>query len=102
MSVPHKSQWKATASSGHPELAIDDRYASTWIAEPTNKAWLELDLGAVATLGGLEIYWGKQAPVVYELESSLDGKTWGRRCGTRHGEGGQDVFAFPAVAARFV
>ncbi len=23
-------------------------------------------------------------------------------CGTRHGEGGQDVFAFPPVAARFV
>jgi hypothetical protein len=102
MSVLHKSGWKATASSGDPRLAIDDRYASAWMSEPSKKAWLELDLTAVATLGGLEVYWGKQAPVVYAFESSLDGKVWDRLCGTRHGEGGQDVFAFPPAAARFV
>ena len=34
--------------------------------------------------------------------SSLDGKAWSEVCRTRHGEGGQDVFAFPPVEARFV
>ena len=34
--------------------------------------------------------------------SSLDGKRWTHLCRTRHGEGGQDVFAFPPVEARFV
>ena len=50
----------------------------------------------------LEVYWGKQAAGVYGFESSLDGKTWAHLCRTRHGEGGQDVFAFPPAAARFV
>ena len=102
MNVPHKNRWKVTASSGDPRLAIDDNYATTWILKPSNKPWLEIDLGEVTTLGGLEVYWGKQAAGVYGFESSLDGKTWAHLCRTRHGEGGQDVFAFPPVAARFV
>ena len=36
------------------------------------------------------------------FKSSLDGKRWTHLCRTRHGEGGQDVFAFPPVKARFV
>ena len=38
----------------------------------------------------------------YEFHGSLDGKTWERLCGTRHGEGGQEVFGFPPTQARFV
>jgi F5/8 type C domain len=102
MDVPKKDRWKVTASSGEPRLAIDDNYATTWILEPSKKPWLEIDLGEATTLGGLEVYWGKQAAGKYAFESSLDGKAWARLCGTRHGEGGQDVFAFPPAAARFV
>jgi len=102
MDVPRKNRWKVTASSGDPRLAIDDNYATTWILKPSKKPWLEIDLGEVTTLGGLEVYWGKQAAGVYGFESSLDGKTWAHLCRTRHGEGGQDVFAFPPAAARFV
>jgi hypothetical protein len=102
MKVPRKSRWKVTASSGHPRLAIDDHYASAWTSKPSKRTWLKVDLGAVATLGGLEVYWGKQAPTAYTFASSLDGKSWACLCRTRHGEGGQDVFAFPPVAARFV
>ena len=99
---PAKNRWKVTASSGDPRLAIDDNYATTWILKPSKKPWLEIDLGEVTTLGGLEVYWGKQAAGAYGFESSLDGKTWAHLCRTRHGEGGQDVFAFPPAAARFV
>ena len=99
---PAKNRWKVTASSGDPRLAIDDNYATTWILKPSKKPWLEVDLGEVTTLGGLEVYWGKQAAGAYGFESSLDGKTWAHLCRTRHGEGGQDVFAFPPAAARFV
>jgi hypothetical protein len=102
MAVPPKNQWKVTASSGDPWLAIDDNYATTWISKPAKKPWLEIDLGEVATLGGLEVYWGKQAGTTYGFESSLDGKAWTHLCSTRHGEGGQDVFAFPPAAAQFV
>ena len=67
-----------------------------------NPPWLEIDLGEPATLAGLEVYWGKHAPGAYAFKSSLDDKSWSHLCRTHHGEGGQDVFAFPPVAARFV
>ena len=102
MTVPQKAMWKAAASSGDPRLAIDDRYATVWIPDPAEKPWLEIDLGAVATLGGLEIYWGRRAAAQYEFLGSLDGRTWEHLCGSRHGEGGQEVFGFPPTAARFV
>lgn len=102
MTVPQKKLWKAAASGGDPRLAIDDRYATVWTSEPSEKPWLEIDLGAVATLGGLEIYWGRRAAAQYEFHRSLDGKTWERLCGSRHGEGGQELFGFPPTAARFV
>ncbi|MBM3552436.1 MAG: discoidin domain-containing protein, partial [Alphaproteobacteria bacterium] len=100
--VPHKGRWKITADSGDPGLAIDDHYATTWRSDPSTEPWLEIDLGMVAKLGGLEVYWGKQTPISYGFESSLDRETWTHLCRTRHGEGGQEVFAFPPVVARFV
>jgi len=102
MSVPSKSGWRVTASSGDPRLAIDAFYATAWIAEPSARPWLEIDLGAAAALGGIEVYWGKEAAAIFWFEYSLGGASWARLCGTRHGEGGQDVFAFPPVDARFV
>ena len=38
MDVPHKNQWKVTASSGDPRLAIDDNYATTWHVEAIKEA----------------------------------------------------------------
>ena len=102
MKVPPKRQWRVAASSGDPERAVDDSYATAWTAEAADRPWFEIDLGAVATLGGLEVYWGERAPVKYRFASSLDGEAWSEFCRTRHGEGGQDVFAFPPVEARFV
>jgi hypothetical protein len=100
--VPDKKLWKASGSGGDPSLAIDNLYATTWISEPSTQAWLTIDLGQPATLAGLEVYWDKRAPVIYSFESSLDGESWSQLCGTAHGEGGQDVFAFPPASVRFV
>jgi hypothetical protein len=102
MNVPPKSQWKVTASGGDGRRAVDDRYATAWISASSEKPWFEIDLGAAATLGGLEIYWGKRAASKYGFTASLDGNAWTHLCGTRHGEGGQEVFAFPPTRARFV
>ena len=102
MPIPPKDLWKATASSGDARRAIDDRYSTAWVLEPSKKAWLEIDLGEAATFSGLEVYWGGGAATRYRFQSSLDGETWTRLCSTHHGEGGQDVFAFPPVEVRFV
>ena len=102
MIIPPKSQWSVTASSGNPRLAIDDIYATQWVSEPSRNPWLQIDLGEVATLGGLEVYWGTHVAWIYGFESSLDGVSWTSICATRHSEGGQNVFAFPPTEARFV
>lgn len=102
MSVPPKSQWMITASSGEPRFAIDGSYATVWASAPAGQAWLEIDLGEPVTLGGIEVYWGRQAAELYRFEASLDGTDWAALCQTRHGEGGQNVFAFPPVTARRV
>jgi hypothetical protein len=102
MSLPPKSQWRVTASNGDPRHAVDDLYATAWTALSSAKPWLEIDLAEVATIGGLEVYWGKQPLEKYAFESSLDGQAWTPLCRTRHGEGGQNVFAFPPTQARLV
>ena len=102
MKVPPKRQWRVTASGGEPERAVDDSYATAWTVEAADLPWFEIDLGVVATLGGLEVYWGERASANYRFASSLDREAWSEFCRTRHGEGGQDVFAFPPVEARFV
>jgi len=102
MNVPYKCEWTVTAGSGDPRAAIDGSYSTRWGCEPSKNPWLEIDLGRIAILGGLEVYWGRHAPKAYFFASSLDGEAWTPFCATRHGEGGQDVFAFPATEARFV
>ena len=42
MNVPQKKIWKTTASSGEARLAVDDSYATTWVCEPSCKAWLSI------------------------------------------------------------
>ena len=102
MSVPPKRQWRAAASSGDPQLAVDESYATAWAANAGESSWCEIDLGAETSLGGLEVYWGESAPTLYRFSASLDRVTWNDVCRSRHGEGGQDVFAFAPVAARFL
>jgi hypothetical protein len=102
MTVPRKTSWRVTANDGDPRFAADDRYATTWTSAPSKSPWIEIDLGAQASLGGLEVYWGQQTPTVYRFEGSADRKVWSGLCRTRHGEGAQDVFAFPPVAVRFI
>jgi hypothetical protein len=102
MDIPPKNRWTATAGGGDPQRAIDGRYSAAWSAGPSEKPWLQIDLGEAALLGGLEIFWGRRASAVYEFEGSLDGVQWTRLCGSRHGEGGQELFAFPPTVVRFL
>jgi len=102
MSMPAKSAWVVTASSGDARLAIDNLYATTWVSEPSLNSWVQIDLGVESTLAGIEVYWGRRWADSYSIECSLDGDAWAHLCHTRHGEGGQNVFAFPPTLARFI
>jgi hypothetical protein len=74
--------------------------------------WVQIDLGASATLGSVDIYprndparLGEGFPVDFTIETSADGQTWTvvvRK--TNYGKPGNVVqhFAFNAVGARYV
>ena len=100
MRIPAKTRWRITASSGDARPAIDDLYATAWVSDLATTAWLCIDLGETVTLGGIEVYWGRHWADVYGFETSLDGEEWTPLCGTAHGEGGQNVFAFTPVETR--
>ena len=102
MNVPPKGTWTITASNGDPRGAIDESYSTVWSCEPAASSWLLIDLGQTATLGGIEIYWGHLFADVYRIESSIDGASWAHLCATQFGEGGQNVFAFPPLEARYL
>jgi hypothetical protein len=53
MTVPRKTSWRVSANDGDPRFAADDRYATTWTSAPSKSPWIEIDLGAQASLGGL-------------------------------------------------
>lgn len=102
MNIPDKSAWTVTASSGVARAAADGSYSTQWDCTPAPHSWFLIDLGQIAALGGIEVYWGKLYADVYVIECSLDGKTWSHLCATRYGEGGQNVFAFPPTQARYL
>ena len=61
-----------------------------------NRPWRSLRLSAEWRFIG-----ASRPRASYGFEFSLDGKAWTHLCSTRHGEGGQDVFAFPPIRGAF-
>lgn len=100
--IPSKRQWRLSASSGDPSFVGDDAYGAAWAPDGRERAWLEIDLGDIATLGGLEIYWGDPAMQSYRISAWSDASGWVALCGLRHGEGGLDVFGFAPTNVRLL
>lgn len=102
MKIPDKARWTLTASCGDARAAIDGSYSTYWTLDPDADAWLEIDLGRVATLAGIEIYWGRHGAGVFTVAHSLDGESWNDLCGTRHGEGGLSLFGCTPTETRYI
>ena len=102
MSPPDKSRWKADRQRRRSEARHRRALRDELDCAARQEILVEIDLGEVAVLAGLEVYWGAHFPKAYGFETSIDGETWLHCCRTSYGEGGQDVFAFPAVAGRWL
>ena len=64
----------ATSSSENAGYAIDDNYATRWVAKG---GWLQLDLGAVKTFTRQEIRFEYAwKPYRFTIEASEDGRKW--------------------------
>ena len=57
------------------DYAVDGNYETRWGSLPSGEAWLQIDLGEVTRVSGLNLYL-ESAWVPYRIEFSKDGKTY--------------------------
>ncbi len=72
----------ATASSQQaaafaPKFAIDGVSTSRWSSDKATEQWLQLDLGKIVNVSGLNINWQTAYSKNYVVQQSADGVTWG-------------------------
>ena len=87
-----------TASSVHsgdylPRYALDGNPQTRWAsAVAANKPqWLQLDFGEVLPVENVVIHWETAHAIEYQLQVSLDGKTWQTIHEQKKGRGGREV-----------
>ena len=91
-----------------PELAVDGDYSdseSRWSADGDGR-WLMLDLGGEGTVIELATAWHKadERTAFFDIETSLDGKTWTVAKTWQRSQGNLDLHAIDLgeIAARYV
>ena len=106
--IPPKAEWKAGASGFEKpdqyraEEAIDGNRETRWSSPNSQPNQLEIDLGREADLFGCTILWERAFASAYNVETSLDGKTWTRVYETEDGDGSEDEVFFRRARARYV
>ncbi len=99
---------EATASSA-PEAdtpasaAVDGDMATRWSSAFSDPQWLQVDLGANASISGFSIAWESAFATAYKVEVSGDASTWTQVYATTSGAGGTESFSAPSgTAGRYV
>lgn len=87
---------EATASSvegaGTPaSAAVDGNMATRWSSAWSDPQWLQLDLGANASVSGFSISWEAAFATAYHIEVSSDATTWTQVYSTTSGTTGRYV-----------
>jgi hypothetical protein len=91
------SQGRAATSSstenvGTPaSAAVDGDTATRWSSAFTDDQWLQVDLGATASISQVVINWEAAYGKDYKIQSSSDGSTWTDLRSVTGGDGGTDT-----------
>ncbi|MET7737617.1 discoidin domain-containing protein [Streptomyces sp. NPDC005402] len=91
------SQGRAATSSttenpGTPaSAAVDGNTATRWSSAFTDDQWLQVDLGATASISQVVINWETAYGKDYKVQSSRDGSTWTDLRSVMGGDGGNDT-----------
>jgi hypothetical protein len=100
--------WYYQDSAREPKYAVngdrtgganDNRWATPWM--PT--AWIYIDLGAVATVNSIQLYWEAAYAIDYDILTSNDAVTWTVVRSVRGNAATTNTLTFsPAVKGRYV
>ncbi|MFT2710460.1 discoidin domain-containing protein [Clavibacter sp. Sh2126] len=93
----------STENAGTPaEFAVDTSPASRWSSAATDDAWIEVDLGTVASIARIDLEWEAAYGAGYLLQTrAAAGDEWETVVTESAGDGGRDSHAVDA-RARFV
>jgi len=91
-------QKPAAASSvengGTPAYAADDGNATTrWASAFSDPQWLQIDLGATATISQVQLQWEVAYAKAFQIQVSGDGTTWTSIYSTTSGTGGTQTLS---------
>ena len=107
--IAQREKWKLTAShaEGDCGLAVDGKAETRYTTkkEQTPGMWLQIELPAETTLGGLELESNKSPgdyPQSYTVELSADGQKWSKSVATGKGSVPDTVIQFPPARAKFI
>jgi chitosanase len=71
--------------------AVDGSGSTRWAsAEGAGSQWLRIDLGALQPVNRVRLVWEAAYAKAYQVQTSVDGATWGNLYTTRSGNGGTD------------
>ncbi|MGX1365221.1 hypothetical protein RKD19_000580 [Streptomyces canus] len=81
-----------TENSGTPaSAAVDGDTATRWSSAFTDDQWLQVDLGATASLSRVVVNWETAYGKDYKIQASNDGSTWTDLRSVTGGDGGTDT-----------
>jgi beta-glucosidase len=85
----------ATASSVNAgnaaSFAVDGNTGTRWESAWSDPQWLEVDLGATATISQVVLQWETASGKAYQIQTSADGTTWTPIYTTTTGPGGTET-----------
>ncbi|MET7690370.1 discoidin domain-containing protein [Streptomyces sp. NPDC005483] len=82
----------STENPGTPaSAAVDGDTATRWSSAFTDDQWLQVDLGATASISQVVINWETAYGKDYKIQSSNDGSTWTDLRSVTGGDGGTDT-----------
>ncbi|PFG44535.1 F5/8 type C domain-containing protein [Isoptericola jiangsuensis] len=81
--------------------AVDGDPGTRWSSAASDDEWIQVDLGAVTDLCGVDLTWETAYGRGYEIRVSDDGTTWSTAATVTDGDGGHDAVALDA-AGRYV
>jgi hypothetical protein len=71
--------------------AVDGNAATRWSSQFSDPQWLQVDLGATATISSVVLQWETAYGKAYQIQTSPDGTTWTNIYSTTTGAGGTET-----------
>ncbi|MFD0581014.1 DUF1996 domain-containing protein [Dactylosporangium darangshiense] len=93
----------ATASSSEgrafpASAAVDGDTGSRWSSAFSDPQWLQVDLGAPASLDRVVLNWERAYATAFQIQTSLDGADWATVYSTTTGTGGRQTLTVSGLA----